>query len=135
MKGTKLRAVWDVFRPAGADSDAQGFNPDFNPRMPGDLSPYLYSEVFDLKPTSGLYSGSGVLEYWGVGGRMSAVRMNIERVGSVEESFSKASKTNDRRWSRVASTRDLPTIAFFRAGGLLRRSVPVPGSFFDTTNG
>ena len=58
---------------------------------------------------------------------MSAVRMNIERVGSVEESFSKARKTNDRRWSRVASTRDLPTIAFFRAGGLLRRSVPVPG--------
>ena len=28
---------------------------------------------------------------------------------------------------RVASTRDLPTIAFFRAGGLLRRNVPVPG--------
>jgi hypothetical protein len=39
----------------------------------------------------------------------------------------KAGKTNDRRWSRVASTRDLPTIAFFRAGVLLRRSVPVPG--------
>jgi hypothetical protein len=36
-------------------------------------------------------------------------------------------KTNDKRWSRVASTRDLPTIAFFRAGVLLRRSVPVPG--------
>jgi hypothetical protein len=34
--------------------------------------------------------------------------MNIERVGSVEESFSKARKTNDRRWSRGASTRDLP---------------------------
>ena len=31
------------------------------------------------------------------------------------------------RWSRVAATRDLPTIAFFRAGVLLRRSVPVPG--------
>ena len=30
-------------------------------------------------------------------------------------------------WSRVAATRDLPTIAFFRAGVLLRRSVPVPG--------
>jgi len=30
-------------------------------------------------------------------------------------------------WSRVAPTRDLPTIAFFRAGVLLRRSVPVPG--------
>ena len=28
-------------------------------------------------------------------------------------------------WSRVAATRDLPTIAFFRAGVLLRRSVPV----------
>lgn len=31
------------------------------------------------------------------------------------------------RWRRVAATRDLPTIAFFRAGVLLRRSVPVPG--------
>ena len=31
------------------------------------------------------------------------------------------------RWPRVAATRDLPTIAFFRAGVLLRRSVPVPG--------
>ncbi len=30
-------------------------------------------------------------------------------------------------WSRVAATRDLPTIAFIRAGVLLRRSVPVPG--------
>ena len=30
-------------------------------------------------------------------------------------------------WRRVAATRDLPTIAFFRAGVLLRRSVPVPG--------
>jgi hypothetical protein len=30
-------------------------------------------------------------------------------------------------WSRVAATRDLPTIAFFRAGVLLRRCVPVPG--------
>ena len=38
-------------------------------------------------------------------------------------------------WSRVAATRDLPTIAFIRAGvtsassvePLLRRSVPVPG--------
>jgi hypothetical protein len=35
----------------------------------------------------------------------------------------KARKTKDRRWSRVASTRDLPAIAFFRAGVLLRRSV------------
>ena len=36
----------------------------------------------------------------------------------------------DPRWPRcrrVAATRDLPTIAFFRAGVLLRRSVPVPG--------
>jgi hypothetical protein len=30
-------------------------------------------------------------------------------------------------WSRVAATRDLPTIAIFRAGVLLRRGVPVPG--------
>ena len=41
--------------------------------------------------------------------------------------IAKALKTNDRRWSRVAATRDLPTIAFFRASVLLRRSVPVPG--------
>jgi hypothetical protein len=41
--------------------------------------------------------------------------------------IAKGRKTTDRRWSRVASTRDLPTIAFFRAGVLLRRSVPVPG--------
>ena len=41
--------------------------------------------------------------------------------------IAKAPKTNDRRWSRVAATRDLPTIAFIRAGGLLRRSVPVHG--------
>ena len=33
----------------------------------------------------------------------------------------------DPGWPRVAATRDLPTIAFFRAGVLLRRSVPVPG--------
>ena len=31
------------------------------------------------------------------------------------------------RWRRLAATRDFPTIAFFRAGVLLRRSVPVPG--------
>ena len=31
------------------------------------------------------------------------------------------------RWPRVAATRDLPTIAFFRAGTLLRRNGPVPG--------
>ena len=30
-------------------------------------------------------------------------------------------------WTRAAATRDLPTIAYFPAGGLLRRSVPVPG--------
>ena len=41
--------------------------------------------------------------------------------------MAKARKTNDERWSRVASTSDLPTIAFFRAGVLLRRDVPVPG--------
>jgi hypothetical protein len=31
------------------------------------------------------------------------------------------------RWRRVVATRDLPTIAFLRAGVLLRSSVPVPG--------
>src|SRR6516164_4305108 len=36
-------------------------------------------------------------------------------------------KTNAGRWSRLASTRDLSTIAFFRAGPLLRRNGPVPG--------
>ena len=45
----------------------------------------------------------------------------------MKQTIAKAKKTNDRRWSRVASTSDLPTIAFFRAGVLLRRSVPVPG--------
>ena len=30
-------------------------------------------------------------------------------------------------WTRVAPTRDLPTIAFIRAGVLLRRGGPVPG--------
>jgi len=30
-------------------------------------------------------------------------------------------------WPRVAPTRDLPTIAFIRAGVLLRRGGPVPG--------
>jgi hypothetical protein len=28
------------------------------------LTRYLFSEVIDLKPTTGLYPGSGVLEYW-----------------------------------------------------------------------
>src|ERR1700693_2493508 len=46
---------------------------------------------------------------------------------NVQPIMAKAPKTNDRRWSRVAATRELPTIAFFRAGELLRRSVPVPG--------
>ena len=45
----------------------------------------------------------------------------------MKPSIVKARKTNDRRWRRVASTSDLPTIAFFRAGVLLRRNVPVPG--------
>jgi hypothetical protein len=45
----------------------------------------------------------------------------------VQPIIAKIRKTTDRRWSRVAATRDLPTIAFFRAGALLRRSVPVPG--------
>ena len=41
--------------------------------------------------------------------------------------IAKARKTTDGRWSRSGSTRDLPTIAFFRAGTLLRRHGPVPG--------
>jgi hypothetical protein len=41
--------------------------------------------------------------------------------------ITKARKTNAGRWSRLASTRDFPTIAFFRAGPLLRRNGPVPG--------
>jgi hypothetical protein len=36
-------------------------------------------------------------------------------------------KTNGGLWSRLASTRDLPTIAFIRVGPLLRRNGPVPG--------
>jgi len=36
-------------------------------------------------------------------------------------------KTNAGPWCRLAAIRDLPTIAFFRAGSLLRRSGPVPG--------
>src|SRR5215472_6074964 len=39
----------------------------------------------------------------------------------------RARKTDAGLWSRLASTRDLPTIAFFRAGPLLRRNGPVPG--------
>jgi hypothetical protein len=45
----------------------------------------------------------------------------------VKPIIAKARKTNDGRWSRSGSTRDLPTIAFFRAGTLLRRHGPVPG--------
>src|SRR6266436_9042243 len=45
----------------------------------------------------------------------------------VKPIFAKAKKTNDGRWSRSGSTSDLPTIAFFRAGTLLRRHGPVPG--------
>jgi hypothetical protein len=41
--------------------------------------------------------------------------------------MTKGRKTNAGRWSRSGSTRDLPTIAFFRAGALLRRNGPVPG--------
>jgi hypothetical protein len=33
----------------------------------------------------------------------------------------------NRRWCRSGAMRDLPTIAFFRASALLRRSGPVPG--------
>ncbi len=36
-------------------------------------------------------------------------------------------KTNAGPWSRLAATRDLPTIAFSRADPLLRRNGPVPG--------
>jgi len=39
----------------------------------------------------------------------------------------RARKTNVGLRSRPAATRDLPTIAFFRAGPLLRRDGPVPG--------
>jgi hypothetical protein len=45
----------------------------------------------------------------------------------VKPTLPKPEKTNDGRWSRSGSTRDLPTIAFFRAGTLLRRNGPVPG--------
>src|ERR1700675_186899 len=46
---------------------------------------------------------------------------------NVQPIIAKAPKTNDRRWSRVDATRDLPTIAFIRGDVLLRRRVPVPG--------
>src|SRR3981081_836421 len=49
------------------------------------------------------------------------------RSEAVKPIIAKARKTNDGRWSRSGSTRDLPTIAFFRAGTLLRRNGPVPG--------
>jgi hypothetical protein len=38
-----------------------------------------------------------------------------------------ARNTDAGRWSQLASTRDLRTITFFRAGPLLRRNGPVPG--------
>ena len=41
--------------------------------------------------------------------------------------LTKAIKTDLGLRKRPAPMRDLPTIAFFRAGVLLRRSVPVPG--------
>ena len=50
----------------------------------------------------------------------------------------RARKTNVGLRSRPAATRDLPTIAFFRAGPLLRRNGPVgilaahrPGAIMD----
>ena len=49
------------------------------------------------------------------------------RSEAVKPIIAKARKTTDGRWSRSGSTRDLPTIAFFRAGTLLRRHGPVPG--------
>jgi hypothetical protein len=39
----------------------------------------------------------------------------------------RARKTDAGLRSRPVATRDLPTIAFFRAGPLLRRDGPVPG--------
>jgi hypothetical protein len=45
----------------------------------------------------------------------------------VKPILAKARKTNAGRWSRSGSTGDLPTIAFIRAGPLLRRKGPVPG--------
>jgi hypothetical protein len=45
----------------------------------------------------------------------------------VKPIIAKTRKTTDGRWSRSGSTNDLPTIAFFRAGTLLRRHGPVPG--------
>src|SRR5258707_1027085 len=49
------------------------------------------------------------------------------RSEAVKPIIAKARKTTDGRWRRSGSTRDLPTIAFFRAGTLLRRNGPVPG--------
>jgi hypothetical protein len=49
------------------------------------------------------------------------------RSEKVKPIIAKARKTNDGRWSRSGSTHDFPTIAFFRAGTLLRRNGPVPG--------
>ena len=45
----------------------------------------------------------------------------------MKPSLAKAKKTNAGRWWRSGSTGDLPTIAFIRAGPLLRRNGPVPG--------
>src|ERR1700736_5152972 len=61
------------------------------------------------------------------------------RSEAVKPIIAKARKTNDGRWSRSGSTRDLPTIAFFRAGTLLRRNEPYqafraahrPGAIMD----
>jgi hypothetical protein len=49
------------------------------------------------------------------------------RSEKVKPIIAKARKTTDGRWSRSGSTSDLATIAFFRAGTLLRRNGPVPG--------
>jgi len=53
--------------------------------------------------------------------------------------LTKSRKTNAGLWSSSGSTHDLPTIAFFRAGALLRRNGPVqafsqptgPGAIMD----
>ena len=49
------------------------------------------------------------------------------RSEAVKPLIAQARKTTDGRWSRSGSTNDLPTIAFFRAGTLLRRNGPLPG--------
>ena len=69
------------------------------------------------------YWSIGVLEYWSIGvleccwGRMSAVRMNIERVSSVEESFSRQERQTigaGAEWLQLAT---YPQSPFFEPAG------------------